>query len=396
MRIGYDIKNSKTYYTLLDEEYLSKSEHWVRVDARTAQVKDTWSEALEACRVAAQDNGVLPPLMLTSRTLEFNSNATYLKRWKDEPTDTDELRMVSAQGLVRNAVSGFQLMTDKFVLARLLYASPYVVPSLLITHGKITDALRMEVPTTLDIETSHIWYRKDPLKNKSEGIELFKTVQEAVDQCPKESRYIVQREIVPMLLRGAYKFDVRAMVLMVFTPAYTKLYLFHDAIVRSTSQPYSRGSVDRAQQITNFCFQHGLDETFDNIYPLADVDTSGRLYNSIDAAVKQVFGTFIHKINQLGHHGSTLLGLDFIFDESENCYLLEINYSPSMFQSSNSRVASICRRAVGAIGTLALEPIFFGTEPHGQGWTLQLEHSRTSSPNVSATDDDNDDINLFD
>eukprot|EP01132_Coremiostelium_polycephalum_P005991 gene5991-7464_t len=437
---GYDIASYKTYFKVLDDLYLKDHPDWVRVDAEYAPVgiktfKDTLNMTIVDSNIDNDNSNV--PLLLTNRTLEKNSNEIFIRRFANhhqhqqqqeeasppttphvanEPTTLVEdqqseynisnnskpLRIINSHSIIRNAISGFNIMTNKFLLAKTIASTKYVVPSYFINHSKIVDSIKLPAdPISQQSDKKELWFLKHPLLNKAEGIDLFFSVDEALQSCSPDTRYLLQKEIVPMLIHNAFKFDVRVNVIITFDPKETRVYLHRHGIVRSTGAPYHTGSTDKQAQFTNFCFQQKLNPEHKNIFPLLEIDTDGTLFETIHKAVAELFDIFLPKLNHLCHHGFTVLGLDFIFDEDKNPFILEINYSPSMFQScENESVKSICQNLVLQIPKLALEPLLDGTDPIiSPKDIISLKHFKNPKYRNETTvpkDDDSEDFNLFD
>ncbi|EGG18564.1 hypothetical protein DFA_04058 [Cavenderia fasciculata] len=466
MKLGYDIKANLTYHKILRDVYFKKDDRWVPVDADTAHVCETIADAVKlGASDTRDDNGErIVPLLVSNRTLEYNSQYGYIRPFNNEyyqriydrddelerinnnnnnnnnneqlsssssssttnttsPTlnhiiseqqhqqeeqDNDDvsatpvegklqLRKVNFNGIIRNAIGGFHLMIDKFVLTKTLARSDYLVPSILVEHGVVTGTYGMD--GDMSDKPDRVWYLKDPRLNRSKGIQLFKKLDDALEICKADpsKRYIVQREMVPLLLNNTYKFDIRVMILFTFSPTSTNLYLFKEGVIRSTGAKYERGSTDTQQQFTNFCFQKEMNPEFENILPLRDWDTQDKTFKRIQQAVCEIFTNFMPRLNQLGHQGYTIFGLDFLIDELEKLHLLEVNYSPSMFIASSENVKSICRRAISQIPALALEPILFSTTPITGDWIHCLErvHLKKKVNNDNKDDDDDEDLDNF-
>ncbi|EFA83851.1 hypothetical protein PPL_02921 [Heterostelium album PN500] len=447
MVYGYDIQSRLTYYRLLDDLYLSKNSKWRRVTSQTAPVGETLQDTL---KLANENNSEVSddvdvPLVLTNLTIEYNRGYTFIRKGRDDaereryqleleqgqnqqqqdttPTtpledvtspiitiDNDNEneggdslllpsgsyskvtesttgfipRRISSYAIIRNAISGYQLLTDKFNLTRNLMNSNYLVPCILIERSQIIDAYQIDIEKA-KLEKDKVWFLKDPLLNKSQGIELFNSIDDALAHCNPKKRYILQREIIPSLINN-FKFDVRINVLFVFTATSKRLYMFNEGVIRCTNTKYKDGSLDKQQQFTNFCYQLSLNPEFDNIMPLSEWDRDGSRFKELEGAVLDVFKPFWSRLNFLKHSGFTLLGLDFIFDRDDKPYLLEVNYSPSMFIQSHEKVASICRRAISQLPYITLEPLLEG-KPYATDtdWNLirsEIDNSENNNNNV--------------
>ncbi|KYQ89891.1 hypothetical protein DLAC_09458 [Tieghemostelium lacteum] len=373
IRKGYHIKRKFSYYRLIEQLVLRDDPTWVPVDSKTAPVGKSFKETLEMTKCRDQCD---IPLLFTDLTWESNNTTTYIREFLEDEVDNSQdvtspkekrhMRAIPSCSVIRNAIPGYQLMNDKYLLAKTLIGSPYSVPSVFIDSGK-----RIFNPLNIDISSkeqekekqqSGIWYLKDPLLNKSLGIQLFSNIEDVLENCSSEKRYLLQKEIIPLLLNEKYKFDVRVMVVLYFNKDETKLYLFKDGVVRSTQKQYECNSLDKSSQLTNFCYQLELDPEFKNIYSLSEIDSqyNQHFYNSIKVAVTDIFSRFIHKLNQMSprNQGFTVWGLDFIFDQqTKSPHLLEMNLSPSMFQKSKPEIAEICQRFSKQLVPLFLDPL---------------------------------------
>ncbi|KAF2075581.1 hypothetical protein CYY_003124 [Polysphondylium violaceum] len=417
---GYDISGKLAYFRLFEELYFKKQDDWVRVDAHTAPVGKDFQDTLRICGECTDTSMV--PLLYTNLSIERNDNISHIrnaycyenddKYGENDRKRYENCREIPAHSIIRNAVPGYQLISDKYLLYKTLINlnSPYAVPTILFDKKGKQYVCSNSFNNVNENINNNVLFLKDPLKNKGEGIELFPNIESAleyIDQQHKQHeqqqsnnqekfpRYLLQKEVIPKLLNG-HKFDVRVNVVMVFNQKQTNVYLFDEYIVRSTSSQYiqttgTTGNLEKKSQLTNFCYQINCDPNHKNIFLLSELADSDTMVASLEKATKHVFSNLIEKLNQLRHIGFSLFGLDFIFDQQGHPYLLEINYSPSMFQKSPDNVASACRKLLLSLPDLALNPLLNNQDPIETNFTHLLKYIYPT-PN---DDTDDDDFDLF-
>ncbi|KAM9963138.1 hypothetical protein ACTFIW_006361 [Dictyostelium discoideum] len=405
---GYHISAKLTYFKLLEDYYFSKRNDWIKVNALTAPIGEDFQSTIDLCNQYSNENNIDKskiPLLYTNLSIEHNektmairgpyfldhssiesSSSTTSSSSSSSTTSTSTTsttsnnklaRIINNNSIIRNAIPNYQILTDKYLLYKHLFnsKSKYQVPTYFINRGKFENKLEI---SDNDNDDRIIWYLKDPLLNKSQGIKLFKSIENVLEFIEinenKNNRYLLQKEIHPKLLNGIFKFDIRIFLVITFTPNHTLVYLFKEGIVRSTNSPYKKGDITRDSQLTNFCYQLEINPDFQNILPLSQFEKNNnnnnennnnennKIFNKLKNATKDIFSSLLNRLNNQASgdkiSGWSLFGLDFILDENENPFLLEINISPSTFQKSPNNVSSICQNLIKQVPIITFDIIF--------------------------------------
>lgn len=130
----------------------------------------------------------------------------------------------------------------------------------------------------------------------------------------KESKYIIQEEIQPMIIDG-YKFDIRSYVLIAYNNNYMHIY-YNYGIIRYCKEPYIKGSTDPDRQISI----HGKYEyVIDN-----------ELLKPYLTSIKDIIYTTLVDLKIPNGIGYQYLGYDIIISSTGSPYLIEINIQPDM------------------------------------------------------------------
>jgi len=174
--------------------------------------------------------------------------------------------------------------------------------------------------------------------NEYEHLESY--VKDKVDEDLLVQKYIEK----PLLISGS-KFDLRMYVLVTSEP---KVYLYRQGEVKVSATQYSRDTLQRGMHITNYKLQKE-EESYDKSTHMLSTDDLEELigrsdflwsemFEKISAVVKEYFVDIMldKLIEREPTKGSFYLyGLDIMFDEDLNAYLLEANFCPGMCYKRN-------------------------------------------------------------
>lgn len=145
-------------------------------------------------------------------------------------------------------------------------------------------------------------------------------------------------------------------------------------------RPFIDNCTDPAAQFTNFCYQRSVDPNFTRVLLLHEWENYHQVYPHLVDIVADVVGTCAPRLNLSNRSGITLLGFDFIIDRQLRPWLIEANFSPSMFRESVS-ASSVIKECVMQIPALALLPLMDGCawSPVEGDWQLLSQHCHASS-----------------
>jgi len=184
------------------------------------------------------------------------------------------------------------------------------------------------------------------VKGKQHGaqqIDLFDDYQELEDRMKEmivEEELLAQKYIEKPLLVDGSKFDLRMYVLV---SSDRKVHLYREGEVKVCATQYSLGSTEKNVHITNNKIQK-LEKNYDNTqHMLSTDDLEGRVaradfhwhtaFGKIKEVAREYFldvmvDTLIEREPTKGSF--YLFGMDVIFDEDLNVYLLEVNHCPGL------------------------------------------------------------------
>ncbi|CAG8506763.1 7937_t:CDS:2 [Ambispora leptoticha] len=188
----------------------------------------------------------------------------------------------------------------------------------------------------------HHWFLKDSRKEGANGIVLLR------HPAPLES-YLLSRHLMdisqtyilqPQLPRlhltsDQHKFDIRVYLLLLFHEGHLQAYLLHDCIVRVAAQKYNSKDDDVDAHLTNICFQLRRERGQKRVYLFQEWWPSlyAQSFPRIVNLMNDVFRTLRGQLNKYEKsRGFTLLGGDILITEDGKPWLLEFNFSPSMFR----------------------------------------------------------------
>lgn len=149
----------------------------------------------------------------------------------------------------------------------------------------------------------------------------------------KSNIFAIQLGVQTPKLYYGKKFDTRSYGLVVFDGSAYKGYFFWKYMLRKSSKKYDEYSTDKKTQLTN---------TTLNFTSFNTIKQKGKLINFFSMhqrkimwkkqfdIFKDIFNTFFKNYKENKKCYFTL-GLDIIFDKSNNPYLLEINKYPALY-----------------------------------------------------------------
>lgn len=185
--------------------------------------------------------------------------------------------------------------------------------------------------------------------------------------------FLVQPYISNPLLLPAYdrrKFHIRTYVLAVGA---LKVFVYKEMLALFAAKPYvSPGStnasdLDLAQHLTNTCFQGDStkESSVHRFWALEDASMDNRWLEHVFAQVCQVTGEVFEAAakEQMIHfqvipNAFEVFGVDFLVDEQQNVWLLELNAYPDFKQTGSDLQQKVVGGLFEGIVRTAVEPFF--------------------------------------
>ncbi|MEE2902055.1 MAG: hypothetical protein VYC39_06975 [Myxococcota bacterium] len=192
-------------------------------------------------------------------------------------------------------------------------------------------------PATRDGE---VWFLKNSVRDRASGIQLLKTPEEALRHVEPQHRYVLQPSLkTPALLDGR-KYDLRFYVSLVHDEERLFWCLFRTGLLRKCAEPYVRGSLEPARQLSNFVPEAAELESF-NRQKYGVFTPKSADYESVIKQVGEIVGKLAQSTRFLiGTRRKSrrfhFLSLDFGLQSDGRLWLFEVNNSPGLrFPHSN-------------------------------------------------------------
>jgi len=166
--------------------------------------------------------------------------------------------------------------------------------------------------------------------NSGNGIKVFKDlhdIKKFVNNNPIKAGYVIQENLTELDLINGQKYDIRCYLLAVCNN-HTISYYYYSGYARLTKNKYDKNSIDMSNILTNTHFQQNLDGFTENkhIQIVRDFDTDNIREEKIISCLTELSNVLPNKSEV--DKGIFLLGVDFLFDEQFNPYIIEFNYNP--------------------------------------------------------------------
>lgn len=188
--------------------------------------------------------------------------------------------------------------------------------------------------------------------------------------------YIVQKYLERPLLINKRKFDIRCYSLVTSVNGNIWGYWYKDGYIRTACKEFSLKNVaNKYIHLTNDAIQKRSDQYgkfednnklsykefqkhFDFVHPDWKIDFEGKIYPQMKKlATDTIKATYIQIDPHRRHHSFELFGYDFMIDENQKVWLIEVNTNPWLELSSNylSRlIPSLIENTV----KIAIDPLF--------------------------------------
>jgi len=166
------------------------------------------------------------------------------------------------------------------------------------------------------------WFIKPSRGSNGKGILITDNLKNI-----KSNDVVFQRSVENLLLNNNKKQDIRVFVVLQTYKGHLYSYIYNEAYVRLSSKKYDKDDFNINTQLTNFAIYNGdINESLEKF-------TDQPYYNEIYPKIKDIVIDFSNKIykninNKTQRNLIQLFGFDFIPDNNNKVWLLEINDSP--------------------------------------------------------------------
>jgi len=186
-------------------------------------------------------------------------------------------------------------------------------------------------PASQDAE---VWFLKNSVKDRASGIQLLKTPEEALGVVEPQHRYVLQPSLPSPALLNGRKYDFRFYVSLVHDEESLSWCLFRTGLVRKCPEPYVRGSLEPARQLSNFVPESVELESF-NRQKYGVFTTESPDYELVIEQVSEILGKVAQSTRFLiGTRRKSrrfhFLSLDFGLQSNGKLWLFEVNNSPGL------------------------------------------------------------------
>ena len=273
-------------------------------------------------------------------------------------------------------------LTDKVMLTQTLQhgkhehtfaCEPFLPETYLFWPGRedISQTKKLEKAFN-ESQDENTWIVKPSNESHGNGIFLSDSLEEILqhfqNQPDGSKPWLVQRYVQnPMLIDESRKCDIRVWVLLTHD---FKVYVHRDGVVRTSSVSFSMKNLrDKFIHLTNHSIQqeHSDFGKFEESNEIFFPEFESRLQKSngisfykdimpqINLCVKETFVAakpILEGIDEIDdYHSFMFFGFDFVVDDSAKVWLLEVNATPAISQSLQSKIA-------GDIIKTAIDPVF--------------------------------------
>eukprot|EP00466_Bigelowiella_natans_P014336 jgi/Bigna1/126679/aug1.3_g1387 len=253
------------------------------------------------------------------------------------------------RGLIANRMFDKRHLCQKHRLAEHLcgYQNDFVPETAIIRKGVWTQVPRdffRKANTTQGRRS--VFFLKDSHRDNGKGVRVSLGISSSLlSKIDKKRTYVLQRHVDNVMLwESAYKFDLRMFSLAVFRPGEKpKFYIYPHGYCRVNPTKWERDTAKKSLQITNVSFFKRQNSSY-LLVPTANfTGFMPCIYERIKRAIAlSCIKTqeAMHSQNRKNRHcGYQLFAFDFLIDNDQKPWLLEVNASPGC--SRNRRPQSM-------------------------------------------------------
>lgn len=214
-------------------------------------------------------------------------------------------------------------LSNKLYLWKLLQTESYIPKTTSIKNGRWTTNI---------FSSDDFYYVKDPEKDAGNGIVFKKTIEEIekYSRNHPNKELIIQKRIDNPYCYEGKKIDMRVYCVLCSNKKKLWVRIYKEAICRKN--PYIYDLSKHETELTNTTVNKNKTDYESCIIYLS---RNNELYNvlmpKIVKIIYKLFNKYTHIYNKYKDNIMTLLyGIDFLVTKKKECFLLEINRSPSI------------------------------------------------------------------
>jgi hypothetical protein len=274
--------------------------------------------------------------------------------WKEEYNKMVTYSNYRKFSIIKNIIPYYKIMSNKDILALLLKDANLLPETHIITIPELqnitsnANIINIINNTSINLPNDdQIWFIKKggslsyggydvyPIRMDKDGIRNTKDALIEMNKNIKYiyHRYIIQRGIINPMMIDKKKIDFRLYVLFVYMNNDLAVYFLKKGLIRKGYKEYDKDKIDKQSFITNNTYIKSigiLDYIHTEMY-----DEKHKLYylwDKFKIKIKKISEYFykFYKGKQVNHSGFHLFGFDFIVDNNDDVYLLEINNNPAI------------------------------------------------------------------
>jgi len=173
-----------------------------------------------------------------------------------------------------------------------------------------------------------IYFIKMPNGSRGKNITIVDKKSDVIEISKNRNKLLVIQEGIDCLLYQNKKFDIRIWASLISTDFIDfKLIFYNFGKVRLSTKNYEPSNLNLDNHLTN-TYLHKNNENYQELFFDKDFPDYKIKYEKIKSIIQRTFEKSKDLFVNLKNHNQKLiwnLGFDFIFDNDEKCYLLEIN-----------------------------------------------------------------------
>ena len=187
-------------------------------------------------------------------------------------------------------------------------------------------------------DTDNLWFLKETDKNGGRAVQVFRSAAECIEGAHRDGRYVVQPHVANALLTQDGKkchFKIYSYLQCSAEEETWDLYTHQEPFLSISSQPWSPTDTSWGTQVTilrDLQLKHGQPCSVWSGWPSA--------YESCRQVIAKVVGRAVAQKRLLPRPNQKqfeIFSADFIMDTSGRAWLIEFNFTPSLFDPLNNQ-----------------------------------------------------------
>jgi len=220
------------------------------------------------------------------------------------------------------------ILEAKHLLARLNSTMP---TSVCPFSFEVDENTYLDVADSLQQQARDCWILKPSLLNNGDSIFLLRNARDLIrhyQSTPLMGPHVLQEYIHPPKLLAGKKFTLRMSVVLT---NFAGIYIYRHGYLNIAETAYSDDfNSDKGAHLTNYFLDGSIREI--SQFRTDYLDNFNNYYESIKQIVLQVMQRLLEiapfYLRRAQHKSIELFGFDFIIDENDSVWLLEVNQGP--------------------------------------------------------------------